>query len=145
MLAEHLKVLLATTFSYYIKAAFMHWNVTGPNFVQYHQLFGDIYSGAYESIDKIAEEIRTLRSNPPGSFTRYQELTLIQDQTKIPKAELMIAELLEDTVIMLDVLEGCFDSANEENKQDIANTLAELIAFYNKYRWQLESCLEIEE
>ena len=90
MLADNLKILLATTFSYYIKASFFHWNVTGPNFVQYHDLFGEIYEGAQESIDTIAEEIRTLRSHAPGSLSRYQELSIIEDQTMIPRCELMV-------------------------------------------------------
>lgn len=144
MLSEQLKILLATTFSYYVKASFFHWNLVSVNFPQYHQLFGAIYEGAQESIDQIAEEIRTLRSNAPGSLSRYMELSQIEDQTKIPKLQLMVAELLEDTNIILEVLDGCLHAAKDENHPDIENHMAELISFYNKYRWQLESCLEVE-
>lgn len=144
MLSEQLKILLASTFSYYIKASFFHWNLTGFSFPQYHQLFGDIYAGAYGSIDQIAEEIRTLRSNPPGSLSRFQELSVIEDQTKIPKVELMLHEILEDTNTLLDILDTCVAAAKEENHPDIENHMAELIGFYNKYRWQLESCLDVD-
>lgn len=43
-LAEQMKVLLASTFSLYLKAHNYHWNVTGPNFGQYHEFFGDLYA-----------------------------------------------------------------------------------------------------
>jgi starvation-inducible DNA-binding protein len=145
MLADNLKILLASTFSYYIKASFMHWNVTGPNFVQYHQLFGEIYEGAQESIDTIAEEIRTLRSHAPGSLSRYQELSIIEDQTMIPRCELMVEELLSDTISIIDLVNQCLMDSKAEEKSDIENHMAELLAFYNKYRWQLESCVEHEE
>lgn len=145
MLAEQLKILLASTFSYYVKSSFFHWNATGANFVSYHQLFGEIYSGSQDSIDQIAEEIRTLRSHAPGSLTRYSELSIIEDQTMIPKCELMVQELLSDTITMIDLLNECLQNAKDEEKADIENHMAELLAFYNKYRWQLESCLEHEE
>ena len=145
MLAEHLKILLASTFSYYIKASFFHWNCSGMAFPSYHNLFGDIYEGAQDTNDTIAEEIRTLRSHAPGSLIRYSELSVIQDQTKIPKLELMISELLADTETMIALVNECLQYAKAEEKADIENYMAELIAFYNKYRWQLESCLEIEE
>ena len=145
MLSENLKVLLASTVCYYIKASFFHWNLTGISFPSYHRLLGEIYEGAQESIDQIAEEIRTLRSNAPGSLIRYSELSIIQDQTKIPKIELMIAELLDDTNTMIDLINECLQYAKAEEKADIENHMAELIAFYSKYRWQLESCIDTEE
>lgn len=144
MLAENLKVLLASTFAYYVKASFFHWNLTGPTFPQYHSLFGAIYDGAQESIDQIAEEIRTLRSHAPGSLSRYQELSIIQDQTKIPRIELMLVELHRDTESMIELLNDCLTSARDEDKADIENHMADLIAFYSKYLWQLESCLETD-
>jgi starvation-inducible DNA-binding protein len=42
-LQEQLKIVLASTFSLYLKAHNFHWNVEGPNFVQYHGYFGEFY------------------------------------------------------------------------------------------------------
>ena len=101
MLTEDLKVLLASVNSLSIKAQNFHWNVEGDNFPQYHEFFGNFYEEVYSSVDKIAEYIRTLDSYSPGSLTRYAELTIIQDQLKIPRAELMFAELFEDDSTIL--------------------------------------------
>ena len=35
-LIEQMKVALASTFAFYLKAHNFHWNVEGPNFPQYH-------------------------------------------------------------------------------------------------------------
>jgi starvation-inducible DNA-binding protein len=145
MLSDNLKVLLASTNSLSIKAQNFHWNVEGDNFPQYHDFFGNFYEEVYSAVDKIAEYIRTLDSYAPGSLTRYAELTIIEDQTKIPRPNLMFAELLSDNGKMIDLLNGCFVSAEEENKQGIANFIAERLDAHEKHSWMLRSILKNRE
>jgi starvation-inducible DNA-binding protein len=145
MLSDNLKVLLASTNSLSIKAQNFHWNVEGDNFPQYHEFFGNFYEEVYGSVDKIAEYIRTLDSYAPGSLSRYAELTIIEDQTKIPRPNLMFAELLSDNGKMIDLLNGCFVSAEEENKQGIANFIAERLDAHEKHSWMLRSILKNRE
>jgi starvation-inducible DNA-binding protein len=136
-----MKTLLASDFSYYLKAHFFHWNVEGKDFYQYHQFLQAVYEDAYEAVDTIAEFIRTLDEYAPGSLTRYNELTRIEDQTKVPRAQLMLEELLHDSGIMVELLNECFAAATQENKQDIANFIAERLTATNKFIWMLSSFL----
>ena len=145
MLSDNLKVLLASVNSLSIKAQNFHWNVEGPNFPQYHEFFGNFYEEVYSSVDRIAEYIRTLDSYAPGSLTRYAELTIIEDQVKIPRPNLMFAELLSDNGKMIDLLNGCFVSAEDENKQGIANFIAERLDAHEKHGWMLRSILKNRE
>ena len=145
MLSDNLKVLLASVNSLSIKAQNFHWNVEGDNFPQYHEFFGNFYEEVYSSVDKIAEYIRTLDSYAPGSLSRYAELTIIEDQTKIPRPNLMFAELLSDNGKMVELLNGCFVSAEEENKQGIANFIAERLDAHEKHGWMLRSILKNRE
>ncbi len=142
MLTEDLKVLLASVNSLSIKAQNFHWNVEGDNFPQYHKYLQKFYEEVYSAVDKIAEYIRALDSYTPGSLTRYAELTIIQDQLKIPRAELMFAELFEDNIKMIELLNHCFSSATQENKQGIANFIAERLDAHEKHQWQLRSILK---
>ena len=142
MLSDNLKILLASQFAYYLKAHYFHWNVEGPDFAQLHEFFQNIYEDAYSAVDPIAEYIRSLEEYAPGSLERYQELTQIPGQTKVPRARLMIEELLADSQTMVDILNVCFADATEENKQDIANFMAERLRQQNKYMWQLRSFLK---
>jgi len=145
MLSDNLKVLLASTNSLSIKAQNFHWNVEGSNFPQYHEFFGNFYEEVYGSVDRVAEYIRTLDSYAPGSLSRYAELTIIEDQVKIPRPNLMFAELLSDNEKMIDLLNGCFGSAEEENKQGIANFIAERLDAHEKHGWMLRSILKNRE
>ena len=143
MLADSLKTLLATEYAFVIKAQFFHWNVEGPDFAQLHEFFGEIYNEVYDnSIDATAEYIRTLDDYTPGSFERFLELSKITGQTKVPRARLMIEELLANNMQMIDLLNECFAEAEQENQQGIANFIAERIDAHGKHGWMLRSFLK---
>jgi len=145
MLTDNLKQVLATSFVFYLKAHNFHWNTEGPNFPQYHSFLGDLYNEVFDNaIDKTAEFIRSLDNYAPGSLTRFAELSAIADQTKIPRAELMMAELLADNDIIMQVLNEAFVAATQENKQGIANFIAERLDAHGKHGWMLRSILKKE-
>lgn len=143
MLADSLKILLANEYAFVIKAQFFHWNVEGPDFAQLHEFFGEIYQEVYDnSIDKTAEYIRTLEEYAPGSFERFMELSNIRGQTKVPRARLMIEELLADNDQMITLLNEVFKTAEQENQQGIMNFLAERIDAHAKHGWMMKSFLK---
>jgi len=145
MLADSLKILLATEYAFSLKAQLFHWNVEGPDFAQLHEFFGNLYEEVYNnSIDKTAEYIRALGDYAPGSYERFSELTIIKGQIKIPRARLMIEELLANNGQLLDLLNKTFATAEQENQQGIANFIAERIDAHQKHGWMLRSFLKDE-
>jgi starvation-inducible DNA-binding protein len=142
MLSDLLKTYLASTFSYYLKAHYFHWNVEGPDFGELHEFFSNIYEDSYSAVDPIAEYIRTTDEYAPGSLSRFLELTEIPDQTKVPRARLMLEELLADTQTMIGMSRQVFEAAAAEGREDIANFAAERQSQHGKYQWQLKSYLK---
>ena len=143
MLSDDLKILLATQYAYAVKAQYSHWNVEGPDFAQLHKFFEKLYLEVNDnSIDQTAEFIRVLDEYTPGSFERFQELSLIPGQTKVPRARLMIEELLADTQVLIDLLNQCFSSAEQENQQGIADFVSQRLAAMGKHAWMLRSFLK---
>jgi starvation-inducible DNA-binding protein len=142
VLADLLKTYLASQFAYYLKAHFFHWNVEGPDFGQLHKFLQKIYEDAFDAVDPIAEFIRTTEEYAPGSLSRFQELSQIQDQTKVPRARLMLEELLADTQTMKDMTKTVFDQATQEGRDDVANFAADQMSLHGKYMWQLKSYLK---
>ena len=142
MLADALKILLATSYAFVIKTQNFHWNIEGPDFPQYHKFLGDLYSEVYDNaIDQTAEYVRVLGSYTPGSIARFSELNQLQDQTKIPRAELMMAELYEDNQKLLDLWKQAFHIAEETDEQGIADFIAGRIDAHGKHSWMLRSIL----
>jgi starvation-inducible DNA-binding protein len=142
VLSDALKQFLATTYAYTIKAQFFHWSVEGPDFGQLHKFFQKIYEDAYGAIDSIGEYIRTEDEYAPGSFERFLELSLITGQTKVPRARLMLEELLADTQTMTDLSKSLFDAATAAGREDIADFAANRQGAHGKYAWQIKSYLK---
>lgn len=144
MLSDNLKTLLASTETFSLKSRNFHWNIEGSDFPQYHAFYDALYNESYETVDRIAEYIRVLGSYAPASLTRYAELSVIGDQTKIPRAELMFEESLADCERMILLVVAIFEVATEEKQQGIANYMAELQDFYGKKSWMIRSILKKE-
>ena len=143
MLSENLKILLATSYAFVIKAQNFHWNVEGSDFPQYHAFFDAINNEVYENaIDRTAEYIRTLEAYTPGSISRYAELSLITDQLKIPRAELMFQELYRDNEIIIKHLNECYDVSEAAKQYGISNFIAERLDAHNKHQWMIRSTLK---
>jgi len=142
MLADDLKTFLGSSYAYFTKAWGFHWNVEGSNFGELHKFFSKVYADTQDSIDRTAEFIRTTNEYAPGSLERFQELSQISGQIKIPRARLMITELLTDTQTMIDLSKSLFDAASTEGREDIANFAAERQEKHGKYAWQMRAYLK---
>ena len=141
-LIQQMKVALASTFAFYLKAHNFHWNVEGPNFHQYHELFGDIYEDAWGAVDLIAEHIRTLESYAPGSLSRFSQLSVVQDQINIPDAKAMLVELHSDNLLLIAELDKAYRLAENAGKSGIANFFQDRVDAHEKHGWMLRASVK---
>jgi starvation-inducible DNA-binding protein len=138
-LIEALKKAQATTFSLYLKAHNFHWNVEGPDFAQYHEFLGDFYAEVFGAVDTIAELIRTLDAYAPGSFSRFQQLSTIEDELTVPKGIVMIARLYSDNQRVLATLTDAYRMAESAGKLGVSNAIQDRITAHEKHGWMLRS------
>jgi starvation-inducible DNA-binding protein len=138
-LQEIMKKVLADTFALYLKAHNYHWNVEGSNFPQYHEFFGNLYEELHVAVDPIAEQIRSLDTYAPGSFTRFMELSEIEDETSVPAGVEMARRLMTDNERVLATLNVAFKLAEQFDKQGLADFLAGRIDTHSKHAWMLRS------
>lgn len=144
-LVDSLAKLLADVATLYIKAQGAHWNVVGPDFTQYHDLFEEIYEDVYKSIDPIAENIRKLNAPAPAEL---REMALMASQMPVADdydPESLASALYAANELVLRSIMNAFAEANKLNEQGIANFLAERQDMHQKWSWQLRSSLAEEE
>lgn len=134
-----MKITLGTAFASYLKAHVCHWNVEGPNFREYHLLFGDIYQDIWQSLDDLAEKTRQLDAYAPGSLERFIELSRIPTSNEVLPAPDMIAMLMKDQEIMIATLTEACQIATALEKHGLANYLASRLEAHSKWRWQLRA------
>lgn len=138
-LIQQMKVCLASTFAFYLKAHNFHWNVEGPNFPQYHELFSKVYEDAFGAVDDIAEQIRTLDAYAPGSMSRFSSLSVIDEQLNIPEPRKMVLELESDNKSLITLLSKTYMLAEKYNKLGISNFLQDRIQTHEKQGWMLRA------
>ena len=142
-LINRLKEVLADTFVFYLKLHFFHWNVEGPNFPQYHELFGDLYQEVWGSVDSIAEHIRSVGGYAPGSLSRYSDLTSIEDQVTLINADQMITTALMDNAKVIATLTMAYKSAEAVSEIGLANFLQDRIDIHKKHGWMLRATSKV--
>ena len=141
-LIEAMKRLFATNYQYYVKAHGFHVNVVGPDFVQYHQLFSEVYEFADEASDSIPEHIRVLEAIAPFSLKRIMELGDIKDSQERPTALLMVKELLDNSQTLLNHYEEVHDMAMDDKCYGLVNFIEGQMDDLGKIMWKLRSTLE---
>jgi starvation-inducible DNA-binding protein len=143
-LINALKVLMSDVVTFYFKAHGYHWNVEGDDFPQFHGFFAEIYEDAYGSIDPIAENIRKCGDYAPFRLERFIEYRTVTDTNVTPEEVDMSTDLYVANNQVLVTLYRSFAAANAQNKQGIANFLAERIDMHEKWQWQLGAVIKAE-
>ena len=138
-LTQSAKIAFASEFSFYLLAHNFHWNVEGSDFLEYHDLFGKIYEEVYGSIDSFAEKIRSLGTYVPASYSRFNMLSKIDDETNILDKDSMVRELLLNNEKMLIILKKTYDAAEAAGEHGFSNFLAERMDAHKKHGWMLRA------
>ena len=141
-LIEAMKRLFATNYQYYVKAHGFHVNVNGPDFMQYHKLFSEVYEFADDATDTIGEHIRVLEGIAPFSLKRIMELGRIKDSSERPEAMKMIKDLLADSQTVMDHYEEVHDMAVEYKQYGLINFVEGQMDDLGKIMWKLRSTTE---
>ncbi len=136
------KIAFASEFSFYVKAHGFHWNVEGPDFLQYHDLFGKIYEEVYGSIDDFAEKIRGLGTYVPASYVRFDMLSKVEDETEILPKDAMVKELLLDNEKMILILKKVFDMSESNGEHGFSDFVAGRMDAHRKHGWMLRASMK---
>lgn len=133
------EVILADTYTLYLKTQNYHWHVKGPQFKSLHELFETQYSELADAVDKIAERIIIMGYAAPATFSRFIELKTIKEGTSSLTADLMLKELANDNVVLVGDLNKAMKLAQESNDEGSVNLLSERIAAHEKAHWMLSA------
>ena len=141
-IAEGLARLLADSYTLYLKTHNFHWNVTGPMFSTLHALFEEHYTELATAVDEIAERIRALGVAAPGSYKQFSQLSTIEEETGVPTAEEMIAQLVQGQEAVVRTARSIFPVVETAHDEPSADLLTQRMQIHEKNAWMLRSLLE---
>lgn len=141
-LAEGLSRLLADTYTVYLKTHAYHWNVTGPMFRSLHLMFEEQYNETWAATDDIAERIRSLGFEAPGSYGEFAGLTSIEDEAGSPEAMQMVRNLVAAHETVIRTARDLVKVAEEANDVATADLATQRIDVHEKTAWMLRATAE---
>lgn len=140
-IAHGLSVLLADTYTLYLKTHNYHWNVTGPMFQTLHTLFETQYNELALAVDDIAERIRALGEFAPGSYKEYARLTNLKEADGIPAAEEMIKDLVKGQEAIAKTARSIVPVADGASDEVTLDLLTQRMTVHEKNAWMLRSLI----
>ncbi|NCS94703.1 MAG: DNA starvation/stationary phase protection protein [Leptospira sp.] len=143
-IANGLMILLADTYTLYLKTHNYHWNVTGPMFQTLHIMFMEQYTELWNAIDLIAERIRSLGYFAPGSYKEFTKLSTIKEEEGVPKAKDMVRILVEGHEMTIKSARDIIKPAEAGNDESTLDVVTQRLTIHEKTAWMLRSLLEEE-
>jgi starvation-inducible DNA-binding protein len=141
-IAAGLSHVLADTYTLYLKTHNFHWNVVGPMFNTLHLMFETQYNALALAVDLIAERIRALGYPAPATYSEFAKLTAIAETKGVPKAEDMIALLVEGHETVARTARKLFPTVDTASDEPTADLLTQRMQEHEKTAWMLRSLLE---
>lgn len=139
---EGLRHLLADTFTLYLMTHQFHWNVTGPMFSSLHNLFMAQYTELWNAVDPIAERLRALGFEAPGSYAAFQQLTCLPSIEQRTDAFDMVRALVHGHEQVAKTARAVFTVADDANDQPTADLMTQRLDTHEKTAWMLRSILQ---
>jgi len=144
-IATELSKFLADSYTLHLKTHNFHWNVTGPMFNTLHAMFEEQYTEQWNALDEIAERIRALGYNAPGSYAEFIKLTSITEEpgaTQAPDWREMVHQLVVGNEAVCRSARKAIDVADDADDEPTEDLLIQRLQTHEKYAWMLRSLLQ---
>jgi starvation-inducible DNA-binding protein len=129
----------ASLFVLFQKTWVYHWNVVGPNFKEFHDLFGDHYEKLYEQIDRLTEHMRYLNVKPVPTLTRIVEVSQVEEANSSLDAMGMVNDLIKCHGKIIELLGQVAEEAEAQKSRGTTNLVDDLNEEHGKFVWMLRS------
>ncbi len=139
--AHALNAILADELVLYTKTRNAHWNIEGPDFHSMHLFFESQYEQLDETMDDIAERIRSLGHYAPATLKSFLELTHLSERLhETNDSQGFIKELLADHESIIIHLRELINPLAEKMKDaGTSDFITGLMEKHEKMAWMLRA------
>ncbi|AOD14050.1 Dps family protein [Xanthomonas fragariae] len=144
-ISDGLARYMADAFTLYLKTHNFHWNVTGSMFNSLHTMFETQYTEQWAALDEVAERIRALGYNAPGSYREFVALTSITEepgQSDSADWREMVRQLVSGNEAVCRTARKVLGTADDAGDDPTVDLLTQRLQTHEKYAWMLRSLLQ---
>jgi starvation-inducible DNA-binding protein len=135
---EAINPLVADAFALYTKAKNFHWHVAGSHFRDYHKLFDKQAKSILDSIDILAERVRSIGGTTIRSISHVNQLqTINDDNSDYVAAGEMVRRLMEDNKHMAQMQRAAYEVCERNHDAATSGVLQILIDETERRTWFL--------
>ncbi len=133
--------VLANEYVLFTKTLNYHWNITGPRFHSLHTFLEGQYRQLLEVMDEVAERVRIFDQRPISTIKgMYSHMEIKDGQDKVPNAETMLQNLMEDHVTIQNQLKEIVMDKNKcATDPGTEDLLVGLLRKHEMMSWMLRS------
>jgi starvation-inducible DNA-binding protein len=143
--ADGLSRFLADSYTLYLKTHNFHWNVTGPMFNSLHNMFMTQYTEQWTALDEIAERIRALGFNAPGSYAEFVRLSSIPEEPGLADGadwREMVRQLVVGNEAVCRTARKTLSTADKAGDDPTVDLMTQRLNIHEKNAWMLRSLLQ---
>ena len=137
--SDAVKLLMADTYTLYLKTHGYHWNVEGPHFQQLHGLFMEQYTEMWTAVDDLAERIRALGFLAPASYAQMAKLSRLSEEDGQPDWREMVVNLAKGHEQIAGTAREALRVAEEVDDDATADIVTPRITYHEKTAWMLRA------
>ncbi|MBS4164502.1 Uncharacterized protein PRO82_001831 [Candidatus Protochlamydia amoebophila] len=138
-IAQFLSLILSDTYVLYVKTQNFHWNLIDSRFYALHNFLEKQYKELAEATDELAERIRMLGEQAPGSLKQFLEMTSLKESDGDLGGDDMLQQLLKDHESICSHLRERIDQSSELGDEGTADLLIQRLRGHEKAAWMLRS------
>lgn len=141
-LTDDLNQLLADYQILYTNVRGYHWNIKGRDFFELHAKFEEIYNDLVLKVDEIAERILTLGGTPVHAFSRYLDMSDLEETLNVSNGREAVGNILSAYQILLSKQRQIVKAAAEVDDEGTVSLMSDYISQQEKESWMLNAYLQ---
>ncbi|MGO2496677.1 Dps family protein [Vibrio litoralis] len=141
-LVDDLNQLLADYQILYTNVRGYHWNIKGRDFFELHAKFEEIYNDLVVKVDEIAERILTLGGTPVHAFSRYLEMSDLEETLNVSNGREAVGNILSAYRVLLTKQRQIVKTAADVDDEGTVSLMSDYISQQEKESWMLNAYLQ---
>jgi len=121
------------------KTRHYHWNVTGENFFDMHDIFGQIYDKLADEVDHVAERVVQLGATPVHTLETMLSLSDIEEDKSIPADMSMCKIVISDLETLVSSMSDTITAALAANDRPTVFMIDQMVGCFEKFKWFLRA------
>lgn len=104
-------------------------------------MFEEHYTELATAVDEIAERIRTLGVEAPGTYKAFSQLSSIEEVDGVPTANEMVAILTQSHEAVVKTCRKALKVAQNADDESSAGVISDRMRIHEKTAWMLRALL----